>query len=183
MFVDTMEAMKPFESKLKKIKVALFDVDGVLTNSQVFWAGEDIGFGRLFDIQDGYGIKVLQNAGIKVGIITGGDNVSVDERFKHLGVDYFYKGSMDKSAAYLEIREKENVQDENILYMGDEFFDIPLLEQAGFAATVPMCSVEVKNCVDYVTQRNGGHGAVREVVDMVRHAQGIVPSWPKIDKQ
>lgn len=173
--LDLREVCKQFESKLKKIKVALFDVDGILTDGRIFWGSNEVGFNRFFQTRDGYGFKVLMRANLKVGIITGGDSIGVAKRFEGLGVDYIYKGNEDKRAAFDEILERANVTEEEVLYMGDEFFDLPLLKRAGFAATVPEASIEIRESVDYVTHFSGGRGCAREVIDLLRHAQGIVP--------
>lgn len=173
--LDLRIVAQKHKEKLSKIKVALFDVDGILTNGQIFFQGQEVGFNRFFHAQDGYGLKLLMKAGIKVGIITGGDSLGVKERFALLNLDYIYSGNEDKRVAYTKVKEAAKVEDFEILYMGDEFFDLPLLRRAGFSATVPNSSIEIREEVDYVTYREGGTGAAREVIDMLRHAKGIVP--------
>ena len=169
------EISKKHKEKLSKIKIALFDVDGILTDGRIFWAGEEVGFNRFFHAHDGYGLKMLMRAGIKVGIISGGDSVGVQNRFSQLGVDYLYLGNEDKRAALAEILEDAKLTESEALYMGDEFFDLPLLKKVGFSATVPGASFEVRDAVDYVTQRESGNGCGREVMDMLRHVQSITP--------
>lgn len=169
------ETAKKFEAKLKKIKVVVFDLDGILTDSHVWWASEEVGFNRTFCIYDGYGMKVLMKHGIKVGVITGGNSVSVKKRTEQLGLDFCYAGNEDKREAWIDLRKKYNVTDEEMLYMGDELFDLPLLKKAGFSATVPNTSDEVMEMVDYVTMRESGKGCAREVIDLVRYAQNIHP--------
>lgn len=173
--MNLREIAKKHEAKLKKIKVVCFDLDGILTDSHVWWASEEVGFNRSFCIYDGYGMKVLMNAGLKVGVITGGNSVSVQKRVSQLGLDFCYAGNEDKRAAFTNLLEKYNVTAEQVLYMGDELFDLPLLKRAGFSATVPNCSFEVQEHVDYVTTRESGKGCAREVIDLVRYAQGITP--------
>lgn len=169
------EVAKKFETKLKKIKIAVFDLDGILTDSHVWWASEEVGFNRTFCIYDGYGMKLLMKSGIKVGVITGGNSISVTRRVEQLGLDFCYAGNEDKRAAYLDVLKRYNVKDEEVLYMGDEIFDIPLLKRAGFSATVPNTCDEVLEIVDYVTKRESGKGCAREVIDLVRYAQNIHP--------
>jgi 3-deoxy-D-manno-octulosonate 8-phosphate phosphatase (KDO 8-P phosphatase) len=169
------ETAKKFEDKLKKIKVVVFDLDGILTDATVWWASEEVGFNRTFNIYDGYGMKVLMKAGLKVGVITGGDSVSVHKRINQLGLNFLYAGNEDKREAFKDILQKYSVSAEEVLYMGDELFDLPLLRKAGFSATVPNTSDEVKENVDYITERRSGEGCAREVIDLVRYAQGIVP--------
>lgn len=166
---------KRFEEKLKKIKVVCFDLDGILTDSHVWWASEEVGFNRTFCIYDGYGMKTLMKAGLKVGVITGGNSISVTKRVEQLGLDFCYAGKEDKRSAFLDILSRYNILADEVLYMGDELFDIPLLKKAGFSATVPNCSDEVKEAVDYVTIKESGKGCAREVIDLVRYAQGIEP--------
>jgi 3-deoxy-D-manno-octulosonate 8-phosphate phosphatase (KDO 8-P phosphatase) len=169
------ETAKKHEAKLKKIKVLAFDLDGILTNAHVWWASEEVGFNRTFNIYDGYGMKTLMKAGLKVGVITGGNSVSVQKRTEQLGVSFCYAGNEDKREAFLDILKKYDVEAEEVLYMGDELFDIPLLKKAGFSATVPNTCEEVLECVDYITIRKSGEGCAREVIDLVRYAQGICP--------
>lgn len=169
------DLISPYKEKLSKIKVALFDVDGVLTDARLYWAGEEVGYNRFFNAYDGYGLKMLMRAGIEVGVITGGDSEGVIRRFTDLSVHHLYYGNEDKRAAFNDIIEKAKVTPEEVLYMGDEFFDLPVLKRAGFAATVPDAGLEIKAEVDYVTKKAGGRGAVREVIDLLRWSQGIVP--------
>jgi 3-deoxy-D-manno-octulosonate 8-phosphate phosphatase (KDO 8-P phosphatase) len=169
------DTAKKFESKLKKIKVLAFDLDGILTDGHLWYAGEEVGWNRSFYIYDGYGMKELMKAGLKVGIITGGNSLSVKKRVELLKLDFCYSGNEDKRDAFKDLLVKYNVAPDEILYMGDEMFDIPLLKKAGFSATVPNCSEEVKEVVDYVTIKESGKGCAREVMDLVRYAQNIVP--------
>jgi len=175
------EIAKKYEEKLKKIKVFVTDVDGVLTNGQVYYAGEDIGFNRFFHIWDGYGMVLLRRHGLKIGFITGGESISVEKRAEILKVDYLFMGNEDKRGAFLEI-VKEGYNFDEILYIGDDLFDIPLLKKAGFSATVAGAPDEVSSVVDYITERVAGRGAVREVVDLVRYAQGIIPDVKDFDE-
>jgi 3-deoxy-D-manno-octulosonate 8-phosphate phosphatase (KDO 8-P phosphatase) len=174
--MNLRETAKQFESKLKKIKVAVFDLDGILTDAHVWWASEEVGFNRTFNIYDGYGMKLLMNAGLKVGVITGGNSVSVQKRVTQLGLDFCYAGNEDKRGAFLDILSRYSVKAEEVLYMGDELFDIPLLKKAGFSATVPNTCDEVLEIVDYVTKRESGKGCAREVIDLIRYAQNIGPA-------
>ncbi len=169
------EAARVHAHKLKKIKVVAFDLDGILTNAYIWWASEEVGFNRSFNIYDGYGMKVLMKAGLKVGVITGGDSVSVSKRVENLKLSFCYMGNEDKREAFKDLMVKYSVNADEILYMGDELFDLPLLRKAGFSATVPNTSDEVKEAVDYVTIRKSGEGCAREVMDLLRYAQDILP--------
>ena len=166
---------KKFEQKLKKIKVVCFDLDGILTDSHVWWASEEVGFNRTFCIYDGYGMKLLMKAGLKVGVITGGNSVSVQKRITQLGLDFCYAGNEDKREAYLDVLKRYDVTSDQVFYMGDELFDIPLLRKSGFSVTVPNACEEVREVVDYVTFKESGRGCAREAIDLIRYAQNIVP--------
>lgn len=170
-----------FKSKLAAIKVLAFDVDGILTNSMIYWDGEDTGFNRQFNVLDGYGMLALQRLGFKVGIITGGNSSGVLKRFKEsLKLDFIYMGNEDKREAFRELMDQGHKSDE-ILYMGDELFDMPLLKKAGFSATVAHASHEVQEASDYVCFRKGGEGCVREVIDIFRYSRGLEIPIPEFD--
>ena len=167
-----------FNPVLKKIKVCAFDCDGILTDGSVFWSGSQIGWNRMTDTRDGYGMKILQGAGLKVGVISGGSSLSLYKRFiENLKLDFLHTGSDDKRPAYNKILA-QGYKDEEILYMGDEFFDIPLIKKCGFGATVSNASYEVQEAADYVAATPAGCGAAREVIDILRYAQNIVPLIP-----
>jgi len=162
-----------YEDQLKKIKVCLFDVDGILTNGGLTWDGEDVGFNRTTHAQDGWAMKFLQKKGIKVGIISGGDSPGLRQRFiKLLKLDFVYLGNEDKREAYKAILS-QGYEDEEILFMGDEFIDLPILKRVGFSATVPNASLEIQEAVDYITYRESGDACVREVIDILRYAQDL----------
>lgn len=178
---DLKEEAKKFQDKLSKIKVCAFDIDGILTDGKVFWQGEEVGWNRLTQTRDGYGLKMLMGAGLKVGVITGGNSFSVVKRFDdNLGLDFIFKGTEDKRQAFISLMN-EGYEAHEILYMGDEYFDIPLLKKAGFAATAPEAGIEVREIVDYVTECAGGNGAAREVIDLLRYVQGIEPNIPDFE--
>lgn len=156
-------------AKLAKIKVLILDVDGVLTDGTITYI-ENTGWTRTFSVKDGYGLKLLMKAGLTLGIISGGDSKSVRERGEFLKIPHIYLGDENKIDPYNRIKEIEKVTDAEIAFVGDELFDIPVLEKVGFAATVPHAVYEVKSVVDYITRETGGKGAVREIADMIRYA-------------
>ncbi len=169
---DLRAEARRHQEKLGKIKVFLCDVDGILTNGFIYWGGDQVGFNRFFHALDGYGMKLLREAGIKVGIVTGGDSLGVKMRADYLKLDYAFVGNEDKRQAFLKVLQ-DGYKAEEILYMGDELFDIPLLRKAGFSATVENSPHEVREVVDYITERDGGQGCVREVIELLRYAQNI----------
>lgn len=176
--IDLRKVASGFKDKLSKIKIFLADVDGVMTNGIIYYSGEEVGYNRFFHAHDGYGFKMLREAGIKIGIISGGNSVGLIKRAEYLECDYIKVGNEDKRGALDEILVESGCTEEEVVYIGDEFFDLPILKRVGFSATVPEASVEIKEAVDYITTRKGGEGAVREVIDMLRFVQNIVPRVP-----
>lgn len=175
--LDQKKALKEhalkFKDKLVKIKVCLFDIDGILTDGKISWEGEDVGFNRTTHALDGHGLKMLMEAGIKVGVISGGDSLGVRKRFiDNLKLNFVYLGNEDKRESYKKILAM-GYKDEEILYMGDEMIDFPILKRVGFSATVPNASYEIQEIVDYISFREAGDACAREVIDILRYAQEI----------
>lgn len=162
------------QNQLKKIKILILDVDGVMTDGRLFWL-EGHGWTRHFHIKDGYGLKLLMKVGIQVAVISGGDSKDVRVRMEFLKIPYVFLGDEDKLKALEKIRVATQVSYEQMAFMGDDLFDIPVIEKVGFSATVPHAVNSVKERVHYVTEMAGGWGAVREVADAIRHAQGLSP--------
>lgn len=156
---------------LAKIKMVIFDVDGVLTDCRT-WLDSDGEWKRFFSIRDGYGIRRLMEAGFQTGVITGSKAKDIQQRVKHLGITYFYEGSLDKTPAFEEILKKAGLHEKEIAYVGDDYFDIPILNRVGFAATVPEAMEEVKAHSHFIAQRPGGNGAVREICEFLMKSQG-----------
>ena len=181
MSCDLAQVVNKHGEKLRRIKVFLTDVDGVLTDGRLYWAGEELGFGRFFNVMDGYGLKIIMHGGLKAGIISGGESPSLLARVRDLKLDFIKCGNEDKRQGYLEVIAESGFTDREVLYIGDEFFDIPLLQRVGFSAAPPHAPPEVLEACDYITIKEGGKGCVREVVDLVRLAQGIIPPVANFD--
>lgn len=158
------------EQKIKNIKMLLLDVDGVLTNGNIFLGNNDIEL-KSFDIHDGFGIKMAQQGGIKVGIITGRTSKAVIKRAKELQLDEIFQGQINKIRAYHQILTKYKLKDNEVAYIGDDLFDLPILNHVGFSVAVANARDEVKTRVDYITRSPGGKGAVREVIDLILKSQ------------
>ena len=174
---DINKAIKEYAERnrqlLSKMKVCLFDVDGVLTDGKIFLSGDQIGYTRVTNIRDGWAMKFLQRKGLKVGVISGGNEPNLERRFREtLKLDYIYLGHMDKRAAYQAIL-KDGFKEDEILFMGDEFIDLPIMKRVGFSATVPNASYEIQEIADYITYNRAGDGAAREVMDLIRFAQNL----------
>ncbi len=159
------------KKNLKKIKLILLDVDGVLTDGRIIKGSN--GFEILeFHVHDGVGIVLAKKAGYLVGIISGRDSEIIHERGAYLGVDEIYTNVFYKIEPYKKILEKYNLTDDEVCYMGDELLDLPLLERVGFSVAVSNAISDVKKNVDYVTKAPGGQGAVREVIDLILDKTG-----------
>jgi len=152
--------------KAKKIKVFIMDVDGVLTDGKVIYTknGEEI---KEFCVQDGLGIGLLKVIGIKTAVITGRKSEILEKRIKDLKIDILFQGKIKKEEAYEEIKKIFNVNDENILFIGDDVIDIPVLKKVGISVAVKNAIPEVKKICDYITKKSGGNGAVREVINLL----------------
>lgn len=152
--------------RLQKIRLLLLDVDGVMTDGRIIYDDHGVET-KAFDVKDGHGLKLVQRAGIRVGIITGRQSAVVDRRADELGIDLVYQGAKDKLVPFLEILAKTGLAPEQVAYVGDDYPDLPVLRRAGFAITVADGIEELKPYVHYVTKQPGGRGAVREVCDLL----------------
>lgn len=144
----------------------VMDVDGILTDSRII-LDSSLGWKRFFSVRDGIGIHQLQNKGYKTAVITGSQSEDVRKRMEHLRIDYFFENKLDKGPAWEELKKVSGFEDAEISYIGDDIFDIPLLRLAGFSATVPEAVEEVLKECDYITNRGGGYGAVRDLCQII----------------
>ena len=152
--------------RLRRVRMLVFDVDGVLTDARTYMHAEGE-WRRFYSIRDGYGIVRLMKAGYKTGIITGSKALDIRERAKALGVNFFFEGHLDKLAPFEQLQKDSGLKPEEIAYMGDDIFDVPLLERVGFAATVSDAMEEALEVAQYQAKRPAGNGAVREVCEMI----------------
>ena len=166
----------PDASVLRRIRMILTDVDGVLTDGGIIFGDGEADYKR-FDVQDGAGSVFARRSGLLVGIIAGRSSESVSRRAEELKVDELWQGELDKRIPYEKIKEKRGLDDAEIAYLGDDFLDIPILKRVGFAVAVANGRPEVKAIADYVTEARGGHGAFREVAELILKAQG---KWEKV---
>jgi len=158
--------------KARAIKLLILDVDGVLTDGKIIYTdrGEEL---KCFDVKDGHGIKLLLRAGIEVALVTGRRSAAVEHRARDLGIRLVFQKALNKIEAYEEIRATQNLRDEELCVMGDDLTDLPILRKCGFSVAVPDSVDEVKREVDYVTQKEAGKGAVREVCEIILKARGV----------
>lgn len=157
--------------KAARVTLLLLDVDGVLTDGGIVYddRGREI---KRFHVRDGHGIKMLQRAGVAVGIITGRTSGVVTIRAKELGISLVRQGAADKVAAWREILAARGESPEATAYVGDDIVDIPLMKTVGFAAAPADAEPYVLEAADFVSSRTGGHGAVREVVEFILRSGG-----------
>jgi 3-deoxy-D-manno-octulosonate 8-phosphate phosphatase (KDO 8-P phosphatase) len=157
---------KAAANNLKRIKILLLDVDGVMTDGGIYYSntGDEL---KRFDAKDGYGIVKFQRTGLHIGIITGRVSKIVERRAKELGIKEVYQNFENKLAAYETIKKKFDLADANIAYIGDDEFDLSVLKCVGFSAAPSDAVPIVKKHVHYICTHSGGNGAVREVIDMI----------------
>lgn len=156
---------------LTEIRMLVLDVDGVLTDAGVYIAADGSDTKR-FSIKDGLGIKIAMQAGLGIAVISGHASEATVHRFRGLGVEEVIVGAMDKIAPFNDLLKRRGLEARQVAAMGDDLPDLPLLRAAGFAATVPDAPEEVRNAANLVTERRGGDGAVREVIEYILKAQG-----------
>ena len=165
---QNLEALK---DRVSRLSLMIFDIDGTLTDGRIFWVPNS-GWTQMYSVRDGMGIKRLQEAGLEVAAISGGDSLSAQMRMQSLGLKHVHFGSQDKVAHFEKLLELLKVTADRCGYMGDETVDLPLLKAVGFSAAPPEAPDEVRSQVHYVAQRPAGFGAAREVCEFIlRHRQ------------
>jgi len=158
--------MAGLRKRARSIRLAIFDVDGVLTDGTVWMgpAGEAI---KAFNILDGHGIKMIQQAGVATAILAGRKSRAVSLRAKELGIGDVIQGSTDKLADFASLAAKHGVTPEECAFVGDDLPDLPVMDRVGLAVAVANAVEPVKKRAHYITRASGGHGAVREFCDML----------------
>lgn len=147
----------------KNVKTFIFDVDGVMTNSQMLIT-EKGDLLRSMTVRDGYAIKLAIKKGYEVYIITGGSSKGVESRLRNLGVNHVFSGIQNKLEKYNEIMSVLNVDKKEVLYMGDDLPDLEVMEKVGVACCPADAVPEIQKISDYISPQNGGQGAVRDVI-------------------
>jgi len=169
--VERSAAWKETLMRAKKIKLLLLDVDGVLTDGTLIYSHE-IGEAKGFNTQDGFGMRMLQDAGVVIGLITARTSEAVSRRAKDLKLAHIYAGHDDKISAFTEILQKTGLTAEQTAYMGDDLLDLPVILKCGCSFAPANGVAEVRQRVHYVTEQAGGHGAVREACELILEARG-----------
>ncbi|MGC8657816.1 MAG: KdsC family phosphatase [Desulfomonilaceae bacterium] len=155
---------------MKSIKAVIFDVDGVLTDGSIIFAGKDLEI-KSFDVRDGHGIKLALRSGLEIALITGRTSDVVSRRATDLGIQRVFQGIWDKKPVMEQLSKDLNIQYNEIAVIGDDVVDIPMLKLAGLAVTIPEAPLEVRKEADYVTAHSGGRGAARELIELILKAQ------------
>lgn len=165
------EAWKGAIMRAKQVQLLLLDVDGVLTDGSLIYSSDGVE-AKCFNTQDGLGLRLLQDSGVAVGIITARTSAMVERRAQDLGIAHLFQGKQDKLVAYESILKETGLRPPQTAYMGDDLMDLPLLNRVGLATAPANAVVEVLQRVHYTSERSGGFGAVREVCDLILEAQG-----------
>lgn len=157
--------------RLKKIKVLASDVDGVLTDGGLLYT-EESGSSKIFNVQDGLGIRLAMLSGLDIALVTGNVSTVVSRRATDLGVSEVYQGARFKTEAILEIATRNSISLEEIAYVGDDLNDLPAMELVGVSFAVANAAQDVKDAASFTTAKSGGTGAVREIIETILKAQG-----------
>jgi len=162
--------------KLKHIQLLLLDVDGVLTDGSIIY-NDDGSETKIFNARDGFGLKLVMSAGIKVGIVTGRSSQALRHRCDNLGIDLLFDGVGDKALMLEEIVAQTGIDTEQTAFVGDDLPDLPIMKNAGLSIAVADAHEIVRQKADWTTLAQGGQGAVREVCEALLTAKGI---WEEI---
>ena len=162
-----------FLNRAKLIRLAAFDVDGVMTDGGLYLSDSGEEFKR-FNSLDGHGIKMLRASGVEVAIITGRTSRCVELRAKNLGISHVYQGAENKLDAMIDLLDRLNLSRDAAAYMGDDVVDLVVMRHVGLAISVPDAPELMREHSHYVTRRSAGHGAVREACELIMSAQGTL---------
>jgi len=162
--------------KLKHIQLLLLDVDGVLTDGSIIY-NDDGSETKIFNARDGFGLKLVMSAGIKVGIVTGRSSQALRHRCDNLGIDLLFDGVGDKAQMLEEIVAQTGIDTEQTAFVGDDLPDLPIMKTAGLSIAVADAHEIVRQKADWTTLAQGGQGAVREVCEALLTARGV---WEEI---
>ena len=163
--------MQDLTARAQHIRLLVLDVDGVLTDGGLFF-GDDGQEYKMFNSRDGHGMRMLQDAGIPIAIITGRQSEVVKHRMENLGVAHVYQGQREKLPAFEALLQEVGLAAEQVAYVGDDVVDLPILTRVGLAIAVQDAHTLVKQHAHWTTPQGGGRGAVRDVCELILQAQG-----------
>ena len=165
------EVAKKVSDKMRQVKLLICDIDGVFSDGRIYLGndGEEL---KAFNTLDGFGVKALINSGVEVAVITGRNSDIVKNRMTSLTVKYIYQGRENKVEAFEELLKETKLNASQVAYIGDDVPDLKVMQLCQLAVAVDNAHPLVANAADYITQRSGGFGAVREICDLLMEAQG-----------
>lgn len=165
--------MQNILNKAAKVKLAIFDVDGVLTDGSLYFGTGGQEF-KVFNTRDGHGMRMLQYYGIDIAIITGRQSEAVEQRMHDLEIQHVYQGQRNKTPVYQELLNKLHLEPAQTAYVGDDIVDLGIMKLAGLGIAVNDAHPFVRQHADWITQARGGYGAVREVCELLLQAHGLL---------
>ena len=165
--------MWDISERARQIRLVIFDVDGVLTDGSLF-LGDDGQEYKAFHSRDGHGMKLLQETGVILAIITGRASEVVRLRMEGLGIKHVFQGLQDKLPAYEELKRTLGLEDAQVAYVGDDVVDLPVLRRVGLAIAVQDAHPLVQQHAHWQTRSPGGRGAARDVCELIMEAQGTL---------
>ena len=168
-----MNISSDISERAKSIRLALFDVDGVLTDGNIYIDSNGTEL-KVFNTHDGHGIRMLQHNGIEVGVITGRRSKALEYRMQDLEIKHVYQGCKDKFAIFQELLSKLNLDEQQTAFVGDDIVDLQIMSRCGLAVAVANAHALVKQHAHWETSARGGQGAVREVCELLLDAQDLL---------
>jgi 3-deoxy-D-manno-octulosonate 8-phosphate phosphatase (KDO 8-P phosphatase) len=162
--------MQDVYARARQVRLAIFDVDGVLTDGALYYADPG-GELKAFSVRDGHGIRMLQDGGVAAAIISGRRSGALEARARNLGIEHLFQGAADKLSAFGELLARTGTRAEACACVGDDLPDLPVMARCGLAVAVPDAPAAVRRLAQYVTRAGGGHGAVREACEIILHAR------------
>ncbi|MHC8441203.1 MAG: KdsC family phosphatase [Candidatus Eutrophobiaceae bacterium] len=171
-FLKAADFPQAILDKARHIRLAVFDVDGVLTDGRLYLGSNGEEF-KAFHVHDGQGLTMLRENDVQVAVITARSSSVVAERMQALGIEYVFQGRMDKGECLLGLMEKLSLQRKCVCYTGDDLVDLPAMRHAGLKVAVADAQPQIRASADWITCKLGGVGAVREVCDLLLYAQGV----------
>lgn len=166
--------------RAKRVKLLIMDCDGVLTDGSLHYGQDGVnGFeaAKVFHIHDGQGIRLAHQAGLKLAIISGRNSPALAYRAAELNVDHLHQGVTEKLTVYDQIKLAEKLTDEQVAYIGDDLPDLAPMLCSGLSVAVADAVVDVLSCAHFVTNKPGGRGAVREVIELILRSQKL---WDRV---
>ncbi len=162
--------MKQIEEKIKRIRLVIFDVDGVLTDGSLIM-GDDGQEYKAFNAKDGHGMRMLQDSGVEIGIISARSSLVVANRMQNLGIKHLYQGERNKLKAFADLKTKLKLESDQIAYVGDDLLDLCIMREVGLSIAVHDATKTVVDQADWQTTAPGGKGAAREVCEQIMQTQ------------